>query len=157
MLVRWNDPFRELQGFQKEMNRLFSDALGGASRGDELQPGAWAPPVDIAETEDRLLFTVEVPGFKQEELSLNVEAGILTLRGERKFEKKTEGKNFHRIERSYGQFVRSFSLPSNVDPLRISADLESGVLTIELPKREETKPKSIPISIGKQITGHKAS
>lgn len=157
MLTRWTDPFRDLQTFQKEMNRVFADVFTNPQRGDEALSGSWAPPVDIAETPERLVFTVEVPGFKQEDLSLNVEAGVLTLRGERKFEKKTENKNFHRIERSYGQFVRSFSLPVNVDASKIEANLEGGVLTVELAKREESKPKAIPISIGKQLTGQKIS
>ncbi len=155
MLTRWTDPFRELQAFQKEMNRLFQDAFPGTSpmRGEEALTGVWAPPVDISETVEHLTFTVEVPGFKQEDLSLNVEGGVLTLKGERTFEKKSEERNFHRVERSYGQFVRSFSLPANVDTSRINANLADGILTIEMPKREESKPKSIPIGSHKQLTG----
>ncbi len=152
MITRWSDPFRDIQAFQNQMNRLFSETFGSAGLGsrDEGVSAAWAPPVDISETKDALTFTVELPGFRQEDLTLNIENGVLTIEGERRFEKKTEEKSWHRVERSYGRFIRSFSLPVNVDSERVAASLNEGVLTIDLPKREEAKPKSIPIGTGKK-------
>lgn len=148
MIVRWNDPFRELHSFQKQMNRLFEDAMATTPGSREGATAAWAPPVDVKETKDALVFTAEVPGFKVEELTLRVENGVLSLEGERRFEQETEEKNWHRVERAYGRFFRSFALPANVDPGKISADLQDGVLTVQLPKRDESKPKSIPIAGG---------
>ena len=147
MLARW-DPFRDIQTFQKTMSRLFNEPI--MTRNLLLPEGegfaaAWTPPVDVEETKDHLTFLFEVPGFKNEELKLNVENGVLVLEGERKFEKETNEKSFHRVERSYGRFYRSFALPVNVDVSHINANLADGVLKIELPKKEEAKPKSIPI------------
>ena len=156
MLIRWNDPFRELQGFQREMNRLFNDALTGTGSDREGVSFTWAPPVDVSETQDKLVFSVEVPGFKEEDLTLRVENGVLMLEGERKFEEETKDKSYHRVERAYGKFHRSFTLPSNVDVAKVSADLDGGVLKIELPKREESLPKSIPIGGQKQIGPRKS-
>ena len=158
MITRWNDPFRELETFRNQVNRLFGEAFTAGRTGEEA-PGlaAWAPPVDISETSDQLVFHVELPGFSQDDLKLRAENGVLTLEGERKFEKESEKKAYHRVERAYGRFVRAFSLPANVDPEKINATLVDGVLTVELPKREEAKPKSIPIAIGsaKQISASK--
>ena len=158
MITRWNDPFRELESFRTQMNRLFGETFPVVRTAEEA-PGlaAWAPPVDISETPDQLVFHVELPGFTQEDLKLRAENGVLTLEGERKFEKESEKKAYHRVERAYGRFVRAFSLPVNVDPEKINASLVDGVLTVELPKREEAKPKSIPIGIGmaKQISASK--
>ena len=158
MITRWNDPSRELESFRNQINRLFGETFSAASRADEAPSlAAWAPPVDISETPDQLVFQVELPGFAQDDLSLRAENGVLTLEGERKFEKETEKKAYHRVERAYGRFVRAFSLPVNVDPEKINATLVDGLLTVELPKREEAKPKSIPIGVGtaKQIPASK--
>lgn len=155
MLTRWNDPFRELESFRQQMNRLFNETFTpvGSARGEEGVAAAWAPPVDISETADSLTFTVELPGFRTEDLTLRAENGVLTLEGERKFEKESKQKSYHRVERAYGRFLRSFSLPSNVDTDRIHAALNDGILTVELAKREEAKPKSIPIGKStKQLT-----
>jgi HSP20 family protein len=111
-----------------------------------LSVGAWIPPVDIVEEKDRILMTAELPGFKESEIEIQMEGGVLTLRGERKSETEREGRTFHRMERSYGQFVRSFTLPNNVDRDRIKANFANGLLEIELPKREEAKPRQIKIS-----------
>ena len=158
MITRWNDPYRELESFRSQMSRIFGEA-STASRVAEEAPSlaAWAPPVDISETPDQLVFHVELPGFSQEDLKLRAENGVLTLEGERKFEKESEKKAYHRVERAYGHFVRAFSLPTNVDAEKIHANLSDGVLTVELPKREEAKPKSIPIGIGtaKEISASK--
>ena len=158
MITRWNDPFRELESFRNQMNRLFGDVFPAGRTGDEAPSlAAWAPPVDISETPDQLVFQVELPGFSHDDLRLRAENGVLTLEGERKFEKETEKKAYHRVERAYGRFVRAFSLPVNVDPEKINASLVDGILTVELQKREEAKPKSIPIGIGaaKQISASK--
>jgi HSP20 family protein len=146
MLSRWSDPFRDLEKFQTQMNRLFNENYGlYGGREREGISAAWAPPVDIAETPDNLTFSIEVPGFKENELMLRAENGILTVEGERKFEEEKKDKNYHRVERSYGRFMRSFTLPSNVSTENIKASLNEGILTIEMPKREEAKPKTIPI------------
>lgn len=140
-LMRW-DPYRELAGLQDRYNRGY----GRTEREDEVGLAAWAPPVDIAEEKDKIVITAELPGFKENEIEIQTENGMLTLRGERKFEKESEGKNFHRVERSYGQFVRTFSLPNNVDREKIQANFADGLLRVELPKREDAKPRTIAIS-----------
>jgi HSP20 family protein len=135
------DPYREIASLQDRLNRVF----GPTERRDESL-AAWAPPVDIAEEKDRILITAELPGFKESEISIQTENGMLTLSGERRFEKETSEKAYHRVERSYGQFVRSFSLPNNVDREKIRAHFTNGLLQVELPKREEAKARSIKIS-----------
>ena len=142
-LMRW-DPYRELAGLQDRFTR----AYGRTDREDEVGLAAWAPPVDIAEEKDKIVITAELPGFKENEIEIQTENGMLTLRGERKFEKESEGKNFHRVERSYGQFVRTFSLPNNVDREKIQAKFQDGLLKVELPKREDAKPRTIKITGG---------
>ncbi len=115
-------------------------------RDEEMSLGAWLPPVDIAEDKDRIVLTAELPGFSEDQIQIQMEGGVLTLRGERKFEDEKEGRNFHRVERSYGQFLRSFTLPNNVDRENIKASFHSGLLEIALPKREEAKPRNIKIT-----------
>ena len=159
MLVRWNHPFLEAQRQnQNQMSRLFNEGFGSRGRDEEVA-AAWAPPVDIVETPETLNFIVEVPGFKNEDLTLRVENGVLTLEGERKFEAETNERNYHRVERSYGKFVRGFTLPSNMNPEKIQANLTDGVLFISLSKKEETKPKTIQIGAGapKHIAVRKAA
>jgi HSP20 family protein len=142
-LMRW-DPYRELASLQ---DRFFG--LGHRNdREDEMNLAAWTPPVDITEDKDRILITAELPGFKEDQIDIQTENGMLTLRGERKFEKEQDGKSYHRVERSYGQFVRSFSLPNNVDREKIHATFRDGLLQIELPKREDARPRNIKISAG---------
>lgn len=148
MLTRWTDPFKDIKAIQNQMNRVLGDFPMGILRSDETSTATWAPPADVVETEDRLTFAFEVPGFKQEELTLNVENGVLSLQGDRKFEEETKDKNYHRIERAYGHFLRSFALPMNVDTSKVSASLVDGVLKVDIPKREEAKPKAIPIVAG---------
>lgn len=147
MLVRWNHPLLEAQQRQNQMSRLFNEGFDPRGREEEVA-AAWAPPVDIVETPETLNFIVEVPGFKNEDLTLRVENGVLTLEGERKFEAETNETKHHRVERSYGKFVRGFTLPSNLNPDKIHANLTDGVLFIALPKKEETKPKTIQIGAG---------
>jgi HSP20 family protein len=157
MLVRSENSLHP-RSLQHQMRQLFAEGYGSRGREDEAA-AAWAPPVDIAETPEALSFTVELPGFKKEDLALRVENGVLTLEGERKFEAETNEKNYHRVERAYGKFVRGFTLPSNVDPEKIEANLTDGVLQIALPKKDEAKSKMIPIGAGslKQIGVHKAA
>ena len=144
-LISW-DPYREFKGLHERFNRAFGTPSN--RRDEEMSLGSWLPPVDIAEDKDRILLTAELPGFKEDQIEIQMEGGVLTLRGERKFEDEKEGRNYHRVERSYGQFLRSFTLPNNVDRENIKASFSDGVLEVELPKREEAKPRQIRISAG---------
>jgi len=138
------DPFRELRGLQDEMTRLFA---GVAPRGrEEMASGAWIPSVDIFEDKDRLVLEADLPGMNREDFDISVENNVITLRGERKFEKKVDGDNYHRVERSYGSFSRSFTLPQTVTADGATADFDNGILRVSLPKREETKARKIEIS-----------
>jgi HSP20 family protein len=145
-LTRW-DPYRELSTLADRWNRVFAPAtLPRGDRDEEMSLGSWLPPVDIAEDKDKITLTAELPGFKENQIEIQMEGGVLTLRGERKFEEEKDGRNFHRVERSYGQFVRSFTLPNNVDRDSVKANFADGLLKVELPKREEAKPRQIKIS-----------
>lgn len=144
-VVRW-DPFRDLSILQDRMNRLFNDAGRGAWTGEE--PAAtttWSPAIDIFETEGEIVVKAEVPGMDRKDISLHIENNVLTLKGDRRFEKEAKEENYHRIERSYGGFSRAFSIPVIVDEEKIRADYKDGVLTIALPKKEQAKPKQIRI------------
>jgi len=141
---RW-DPFRDLSVLQERMNRLFEDA-GRGYRGDEAAATTtWSPAVDIFETENEIMVRAELPGIERKDIVLNLDNNVLTLKGERKFEKETRQENYHRIERSYGAFSRAFSIPAMVDEDKIRADYKDGILTIALPKKEQVKPKQIKI------------
>lgn len=139
-LVRWN-PVRELAGMEIDrLNRMFTDFYG------ESFGRTWVPPVDIYETEDHeVVLKAELPEMKREDISVTFENNTLTLKGERKFEQEARKDNYHRVERSYGGFTRSFTLPATVDASRISASYKDGVLTIRLPQREEARPKQIAV------------
>ncbi len=141
-LVTW-DPYREFRSLADRVNRVFSAV---PARRDEESLGNWMPPVDIAEDKDKIVLTAELPGFKEEQIEVQMEGVVLTLRGERRFEEEKEGRNYHRVERSYGQFTRSFTLPNNVDKEKVQATFRDGLLQVELPKREEAKPRQIKIS-----------
>lgn len=144
-IVRWT-PFRDMLGIQDEMNRLFNAYLEGSREGSE-DAVLWAPLVDICETDEEITVTSEMPGMKKEDVKISVQDNVLTLKGEKKQEIDEKEKNFHRVERSYGVFERSFSLPSSVQTDKIKASYKDGVLTITLPKSEETKPKEIDIAV----------
>jgi HSP20 family protein len=116
---------------------------------DAVKNGTWAPPVDVAEEQDRILVKVEAPGMEEKDLQIHFQDGMLTVRGERQFERKDD-RNYHRIERAYGTFTRTFSLPRSVDASAIVANYRNGVLEIEIPKREEAKPRQIQINSGSQ-------
>lgn len=140
-MSRW-DPFRELSSIQNELNRLFGRTF--SSEADE-RAAAWVPAIDVAETQERFVITAELPGVEPSDVDISVENSILILRGERKFYRETNEDDFHRIERRFGTFVRSITLPSTADPERVNASFDAGVLTIEVPKREEAKPRKIQI------------
>ena len=144
------DPYRELDRFNRALGSAF--AFTRQDREDESL-AAWVPPVDIHEEKERLVITAELPGFKENEISITTENGMLTISGERKFEKEENGKNYHRVERSYGRFARSFSLPNNVDREKIQARFENGLLSVDLPKREDAKPRTIKITEGQKSKG----
>ncbi len=142
-LVSW-DPYREFRNLARRFDQAFTPST--ARRDEEMSLGSWLPPVDIAEDKDRIVLTAELPGFRQDQIEVQMENGVLTLRGERRFDGESNGKNYHRVERSYGQFVRSFTLPNNVDRERIQASFSDGLLEIALPKREDAKPRQIKIA-----------
>jgi HSP20 family protein len=145
-VVRW-DPFREMGMLQDRMNRLFDDAGRGWRTSDEpAATTSWSPAVDIFETESEIVVKAELPGMERKDITLHLENNVLTLQGERKFAKDGKEENYHRIERSYGNFSRSFSIPATVDDEHIRADYKEGVLNIILPKKEQAKPKQIRIA-----------
>ncbi|HNQ15717.1 MAG TPA: Hsp20/alpha crystallin family protein [Pyrinomonadaceae bacterium] len=141
------DPFRELRSLQDEMNRLF---LTNYSRPEdrEIARGVWSPNVDIFENKDQLVLEAELPGLKPEDVNVSIENNVLTIHGERRFEKKDEDDNFHRVERAYGSFTRSFTLPPTVSSENVNALFDNGVLRLTLAKREEAKPHRIEIKVG---------
>ena len=142
-IVRF-DPFREMRSLQDEVNRVFASSFNRNSDNDIVR-GAWNPSVDIFENKDQIVLEAELPGIKAEDVNISIENNILTIHGERKFEKKDEGDNFHRVERSYGSFTRSFTLPPTVSSENANAEFENGVLRLTLAKREEAKPRRIEI------------
>jgi len=141
------DPFREMRSLQDEVNRLFASNFSRGGEND-LMRGAWSPQVDIFENKNEIVLEAELPGIKPEDVDISIENNVLTLHGERKFEKKDESDNFHRVERSYGSFTRSFTLPSTVSSENANAEFENGVLRLTLAKREEAKPRRIEIKVG---------
>ena len=140
------DPFRDLRMLQDEVNRLFSSNLSRPFGDEGIARGAWAPTVDIYENKDQIVLEAELPGMSREDFELTVENNVLTLRGERRFEKKDESDNYHRVERSYGSFSRSFTLPQTVSPENVSAEYKNGVLRVVLQKREALKARRIEIA-----------
>lgn len=139
------DPFRELRGLQDEMNRLFNLGVSRSGNGEDIVRGAWSPSVDIFENQDKIVLEAELAGMKPEEVDISIENNVITLKGERKFEKTEDKDNYHRVERSYGSFVRSFTLPRTIVSDEAEADFQNGVLSIILPKREEAKARKIEI------------
>ncbi|MCL6566136.1 MAG: Hsp20/alpha crystallin family protein [Acidobacteriia bacterium] len=144
-ITRW-DPFRNLLTLQEQMNRLFEDTFSRA-RADESSLAAWVPPVDIYETESELVLKADLPGIQEKDLDIRVENNMLTIRGERKFDQTVKEDNYLRVERAYGTFSRSFSLPNTVNPDAIRAEYRNGVLEVRMPKREESKPKQIRVTV----------
>ena len=146
MSITRYDPFRDLRSLQEEVNRLFSTNLTRGFGEEGIGRGAWNPSVDIYENKDQIVLEAELPGMKQEDFELTVENNVITLRGERRFEKFDDADNYHRVERSYGAFTRSFTLPQTVSAEGATAEYQNGVLRVTLPKREETKSRRIEIS-----------
>src|SRR5262249_17484900 len=151
VITRW-DPFREFTTLQDRMNRLFQDSFGREGREEALSTASFAPPVDVYEDEHSITLKIEVPGIEEKDIDVRVENNILTVIGERKFEKEEKQENYRRVERQYGSFTRSFTLPTTVDPEQISAEYDKGVLKIQLTKKAEAKPKQIKVNVGSQKT-----
>ena len=139
-LVR-RTPWQDLEALQQRLSDIFGDTSLATSQ----ETGQWAPAVDIREVEDALLIQAELPGIDKKDISLEVKDGVLTISGERRYEKEVDEENVHRVERAYGKFSRSFSLPRNINADKVEATMENGVLHIRLPKHESAKPKAIAI------------
>jgi HSP20 family protein len=146
-ITRW-DPFRDVFALQNRMNSLFQEFGREQGEGAGLTTAAFVPPVDIYEDEQKIVLKLEAPGLTEKDLDIQLENQVLTIRGERKFEKEEKEENFHRIERRYGSFYRSFTIPNTVDPESVKAGYDAGVLKVELAKRAEAKPKQIKVEIG---------
>lgn len=143
-IVRW-DPFRDLVSIQDELNRLFNRTFGSL---EPLRPsavGSWMPPMDVYETQDKLVAKVELPGIDPEDVEVSVEDGTLTISGKREFSSEVKEENYHRIERRYGAFSRAITLPPTVDTDKVEARFDKGVLTVEVAKTEKAKPKKIKV------------
>jgi HSP20 family protein len=148
-IVRW-EPFRDLLSLQDRMNRLFDDSVRGSRHAadDWALGGSWAPAVDIYEKDGNIVMKAELPGVDPKAVDIRLENNTLTLSGERTLDNEVKQDNYHRVERSYGSFTRSFTLPTVVDQGSIKAEFKDGVLKLTLPKREEAKPRQIQINVG---------
>ena len=145
-IVRW-DPVRELASMHGRLNRLFDD-FGRRSDDEGIERGDWMPPVDIYQTDQHeVVLKAEIPGLKKEDIDLRVEQNTLAIAGQRREEKSVQKEHYHRVERTYGSFHRSFSLPSTIDTEKVRAEYKDGVLTVTLPLREDSKPKQITVDI----------
>jgi HSP20 family protein len=144
-MTRW-EPFRGLNTLQEQVNRLFEDSVT-RTRSSQAELASWAPAVDIFETENELVVKADLPDVQEKDIDVRVENNTLTIRGDRKFNNEVHEDNYLRVERAYGTFTRSFSLPNTVNTEGIHAEYRSGVLSVRMPKREETKPKQIKISV----------
>jgi HSP20 family protein len=146
-MIRW-EPFRDLVSLRDRMDRLFGEGFGRGWPAEEgLTTGVWNPPVDVYETADSIVLKADLPDVTKDDVDISVHGNVLTIRGERKREQEVKEKDFYRMERSYGSFTRSFTLPGTVDPEKIEAGFTGGVLTVTLPKREESKPKQIKVKV----------
>jgi HSP20 family protein len=145
---RW-EPFRDLLSLQERMNRLFDESFRGITRHEDDWSigGSWAPAVDIYEKDGNIVLKAELPGVEAKNVDVRVENNVLTLRGERKLEDEVKKENYHRVERSYGAFTRSFTLPSVVDTEKIKGEFKDGVLKVTLPKKEEARPRQIEVKV----------
>ena len=147
-MVRF-EPFRDMMTAQRDLDRLLRGAFSPAFGEGEVSTRTWAPPVDIYENGDNLVLKAELPGINPDDVEIRVEDNTLYLKGERKFEKEVKEQNYHRVERSYGTFTRTFSLPNSIDSDKVAATYKYGVLTLTMPKKEEAKPKTIKINVTK--------
>ena len=151
LLTRW-DPFREFVTLQDRMNRLVRDSFGNEGREEALTTTTFAPPVDVYEDEHSVTLKIEVPGIEEKDIDVRIENNTLTVHGERKFEKEEKEENYRRVERQYGSFTRTFTLPNTVNQESVQADYDKGVLKIQLAKKAEAKPKQIKVNVGSQKT-----
>ena len=145
-LMRW-DPFRELEEMSDRLNRMFARPATRTNGKETMIVADWTPTVDISETDGEYQIKAEIPDVKKEDVKVMLEDGVLTIQGERKQEKEEKGKKYHRVERSYGSFVRSFSLPELIDEEKVKAEFKDGVLNLHLPKSEKGKPKAIEVKV----------
>jgi HSP20 family protein len=151
VLTRW-EPFREFSTLQDRLNRLFRESYGSEGREEPLTATSFAPPVDVYEDEHNVTLKIEVPGIDEKDIDVRIENNVLTVHGERKFEKEEKEENFRRVERQYGSFTRTFTLPTTVDAEKVSARYDKGILKVALPKKAEAKPKQIKVSVGSDKT-----
>jgi len=149
VLTRW-EPFREFSTLQDRMNRLFRDSFGDQE--EALTNTSFSPAVDVYEDEHNITLKVEVPGIEEKDIDVRIENNTLTVHGERKFEEEEKEENYRRVERQYGSFTRSFTLPQTVDQESVSASYDKGVLNIKLAKKAEAKPKQIKVNVGSEKT-----
>src|SRR5579872_4633108 len=149
VLTRW-DPFREFSTLQDRMNRLFQQSYGDNQ--EALTTSTFAPAVDVYEDQNNITLKIEVPGIEEKDIDVRIENNTLTVHGERKFEKEEKEENYRRVERQYGSFTRSFTLPNTVDSESVSANYDKGVLKIKLAKKAEAKPKQIKVNVGSANT-----
>lgn len=147
-IVRW-EPFRDLVSTPPDFNGLFNEYFPRLLRGEEPSTRTWAPAVDIYEKNDELVLKADLPGVDPKDVEIRIEDGTLYLKGERKQEQEVNEEDYHRVERRYGAFARSFSLPDSIDEAKVKAEFKGGQLTLTMPKREEVKPKTIKISVAK--------
>jgi HSP20 family protein len=146
-LARW-EPLQELEDIQNHLSTFFNRAPIRRGNGrEDLALADWSPTADISEDENEYVIKAELPELKKDDVKVTVENGVLTISGERKFEKEEKKKKYHRVERAYGRFVRSFALPDNADPAKVKAEFKEGVLTVHLPKSEERKPKQVEVKV----------
>ncbi len=145
---RWN-PWKDLEELEKRLSSVFGPALAtaGGEKKEAIAVAEWSPLVDITEDEKEYVVKAEIPEMKKEEIKINVHDDVLTVSGERKYEKEEKGKKYHRVERAYGSFMRSFTLPGDADGTKVNAEYKDGVLKVHLPKSEKAKPKAIEVKI----------
>src|SRR5919206_4491281 len=158
-IVRW-EPFRELATLQNEMNRLFNTAFDAPPGGNGGTLRRWMPAMDLVETEDHFVLRADLPGLSEEDVNIEVEDRVLTISGERKAEHEETKEGYHRVERAFGAFSRSLTLPDGVDPEAVEASFDRGVLEVRIPKPEQRKPRKISIGVGgekKTLEGEAAS
>jgi HSP20 family protein len=151
-LTRWDpfriDPFRELEEMSNRLSRIFGRPLPPKEGGkEEMTIAEWSPLVDITEDDKEYLIKAELPEVKKEDVKLSIHDNVLSISGERKYEKEEKGKKYHRVERAYGSFMRSFTLPEDADAGKVGAEYKDGILKVHLPKSEKAKPKSIEVKV----------
>jgi len=151
LLTRW-EPLRDLATMQNRINRFVRESYNPEGPEEALTTTSFAPPVDIYEDAHTVVVKMEVPGIDEKDIDVHIENNTLTVHGERKIEKEEKEENFRRVERQYGSFTRSFTLPSSVDPGQVSAHYDRGVLKINLAKKAEAKPKQIKVNVGSEKT-----